>query len=109
MRLPLLSALLFSYLALASLLALPATAAAQNNPPATSWANQGWDTAASREGLLGGFHWNFESTNPKQAAMHDLILKVRHIAWEFFPLARSSASSSRRSGERRARDATSRS
>ncbi len=86
MRLPL-AALLFSYVALASLLVLPATAAAQNNAPATPWANQGWDTAASREGLLGGFHWNFESTNPKQAAMHDLILKVRHIAWEFFPLA----------------------
>ncbi|WP_242392165.1 hypothetical protein [Anaeromyxobacter oryzisoli] len=72
---------------LASIVALPATAAAQNAPPATSWADQGWDTQASREGLLGGFHWNFESTDPKQAAMHDLIVKVRHIAWEFFPLA----------------------
>jgi hypothetical protein len=72
---------------LASALALPRPAPAQATPPATPWASQGWDTAASREGLLGGFHWNFESTDPKQAAMRDLIVKVRHIAWEFFPLA----------------------
>ena len=86
MRLPL-SALLVSGATLASVLVLPARAAAQNNPPATQWADQGWDTQASREGLLGGFHWNFESTDPQQAAMHDLVVKVRHIAWEFFPLA----------------------
>ena len=86
MRLPL-SALLVSYATLASLLVLPARATAQNNPPSTPWADQGWDTQASREGLLGGFHWNFESTDPQQVAMHDLIVKVRHIAWEFFPLA----------------------
>jgi len=66
---------------------LPVTAAAQNAPPATPWADQGWDTQASREGLLGGFHWNFESTDPNQAAMRDLITKVRHIAWQFLPLA----------------------
>ena len=72
---------------LASTLALPRSAAAQATPPPTPWASQGWDTAASREGLLGGFHWNFESTDPKQAGMRDLIVKVRHIAWEFFPLA----------------------
>lgn len=72
---------------IASVVALPSSPAAQATPPATPWASQGWDTAASREGLLGGFHWNFESTDPKQAAMRDLIVKVRHIAWEFFPLA----------------------
>lgn len=72
---------------LASLVALPAAAAAQANAPPTPWSGQGWDTAASREGLLGGFHWNFESTDSRQAAMRDLIVKVRHIAWEFFPLA----------------------
>ncbi len=82
-----LTGLLASFIVVASLLVVPATGAAQSNAPATPWANQGWDTQASREGLLGGFHWNFESTDPKQAAMHDLILKVRHIAWEFFPLA----------------------
>ena len=86
MRLPL-SALLVSGATLALVLVLPARATAQNNPPATPWADQGWDTQASREGLLGGFHWNFESTDPQQAAMHDLVVKVRHIAWEFFPLA----------------------
>src|SRR5512133_3944000 len=86
MRLPL-PALLVSYAAFASVLVLPARAAAQNRPPATPWGDQGWDTQASREGLLGGFHWNFESTDPQQAAMRDLIVKVRHIAWEFFPLA----------------------
>lgn len=73
---------------LALLIAVPAVVAAQSNAPATPWANQGgWDSQGSREGLLGGFHWNFESTDSKQAAMRDLILKVRRIAWEFFPLA----------------------
>ncbi len=82
-----LETVLISTAVVASVLVLPATAAAQNAPPATPWANQGWDSQASREGLLGGFHWNFESTDPRQAAMHDLVVKVRHIAWEFFPLA----------------------
>ncbi|WP_242343632.1 hypothetical protein [Anaeromyxobacter terrae] len=79
--------LFVSTVLLALLAAAPGAAAAQKNPPATPWANQGWDSQASREGLLGGFHWNFESTDPKQAAMRDLIAKVRRIAWEFFPLA----------------------
>jgi hypothetical protein len=73
---------------LVCLMASPRLAVAQSNAPPTPWANQGgWDSLASREGLLGGFHWNFESTDAKQAGMRDLILKVRRIAWEFLPLA----------------------
>src|SRR5512139_3308578 len=74
-------------LVLASAVGLPAGVMAQPVPPATPWANQAWDSAASREGLLGGFHWNFESTDPKQAAMRSLVEKVRKVAWEFFPFA----------------------
>lgn len=74
-------------LVIAAGLALPGAAEAQATPPSSPWAGRGWDTVASREGLLGGFHWNFESTDPKQAAMRDLIQKVRRIAWQFFPLS----------------------
>jgi len=68
-------------------LAPPQAASAQSAPPASTWSNQGWDTASSREGLLGGFHWNFESTDPRQSAMRALVEKVRKVAWEFFPFA----------------------